>query len=320
VRLILGDRDAAEAIVSLVRNRSGVTSARRQALEDLLEQKHDALPGLLFELLDEKELRGVALRGLAGFNDPAVADAILSRYGTLSYEEKQDALATLSARPATALALLEAVRNERVPRADFTAAAVRQLQQMSDKTVRERVSSIWGVIGGKSSDAQPLIKEYKQRFKPEVLAQADRSHGRAIYTRTCAACHRLFGEGGRIGPEITGANRMNLDYLLENLFDPNALVAKDYQLTVLETADGRVLSGLVLEENEAVLKLQTQNEQVTVPRGDIVSRRLTPVSMMPVGLWKDLNADDIRDLVGYLSSPRQVPLPAGFQAEAKAGP
>ena len=67
---------------------------------------------------------------------------------------------------------------------------------------------------------------------------ANLSHGRAVYSKTCMACHQLFGTGGDLGPDITGSNRENLDYILENIIDPNTEVAKEYMLTTIETRDG----------------------------------------------------------------------------------
>src|SRR6185437_9304720 len=93
-----------------------------------------------------------------------------------------------------------------------------------------------------------------------VLKNADRKHGRLLYSRTCASCHTMFGEGGKIGPDLTGSQRSNPEYLLTKLLDPSAVVARDYQMTVFTLANGRVLGGLVKEENDKTLTLQTQNE------------------------------------------------------------
>jgi putative heme-binding domain-containing protein len=108
---------------------------------------------------------------------------------------------------------------------------------------------------------------------------------------------------------LTGSQRANLDYVLENVLDPSAVVAKDYQVTVLELKDGRVLTGLVRQENDRTLTLQTQNDKVTMPKRDIESRTKSAASMMPEGMLDKLTNDEVRDLVAYLASPEQVPLP-----------
>jgi putative heme-binding domain-containing protein len=92
------------------------------------------------------------------------------------------------------------------------------------------------------------------------MRQADRSAGRALFQKTCANCHKLFDAGGAIGPEITGAQRTNLDYLLENLIDPSAAVARDFQMQIIQTTGGRVITGLVVAESENAVTVQTLNE------------------------------------------------------------
>jgi putative heme-binding domain-containing protein len=144
---------------------------------------------------------------------------------------------------------------------------------------------------------------------PDALKKADRKHGRLLFSRTCANCHTLFGEGGKIGPDLTGSQRGNLEYLLINLLDPSAVVARDYQMTVITTKAGRILSGLVKEESDKTLTLQTQNEVVRLEKTDIEERDRSSQSMMPDGLLATLSPAEVRNLIAYLSGPGQVPLP-----------
>jgi putative heme-binding domain-containing protein len=87
-------------------------------------------------------------------------------------------------------------------------------------------------------------------------------------------------------------------------------VPREYQVTVVTTNSGRTLSGIVKKENDAAVTLQTQNEVVVVPKSDIESRAATKLSMMPEGLFEQLRPEEVRDLIAYLASPGQVPLPA----------
>jgi len=308
VGLLLDDRRAAAKMREILADSQAPADDRREALADLLEQLDPRLPAVLFDLLNDDELRGEALKGLASFEEPRTAEKILARYGNLSFEEKQSALATLASRPKFAAALLDATLEGRVPAGDFQAVTVRQLRELKDQRIEQRLDQIWGVIGGNAKDRQAQIRRYKKRL--ERSAEVDLEHGRLVYKRTCAACHKLFGEGGDVGPEITGAARTNLDYLLENILDPNALVPKDFQLNVIQTTGGRVISGLIVERSDATLTVQTQNEKVVLPIDDIAAMKVTPVSMMPSGLLEKLSDADVRDLMAYLASPRQVPLPA----------
>src|SRR5690606_32361175 len=119
------------------------------------------------------------------------------------------------------------------------------------------LKSLWGEVRGTPRERAELIASYRQRLDPPALAAADLTAGRELFRKHCSNCHRLFGEGGAIGPDITGAQRHNLDYLLENLIDPSAAVSRDYLAEIVQTTDGRVISGLVTAESEQAVTLQT---------------------------------------------------------------
>jgi putative heme-binding domain-containing protein len=141
------------------------------------------------------------------------------------------------------------------------------------------------------------------------MKAADLSHGREVFVKTCGACHLLHGQGGKIGPDITGSNRADLEYLLANLLDPSAIVGRDYQTTTVLTKDGRSIAGIVVKESPTSVTLQTPTEQVTVPLDDVDTRVLSPQSLMPENQLGQLKPEEARDLVAYLRHPSQVPLP-----------
>jgi putative heme-binding domain-containing protein len=145
---------------------------------------------------------------------------------------------------------------------------------------------------------------------PDRRAEANVSQGRALFQKTCANCHVMYGQGKNAGPDLTGGNRKNLDYLLENVVDPNAAVAADFRMSVLALKDGRVLNGVVVGKTDKVLTVQTQTESVFVAKDDIDEIRQTDASLMPEGLLGTLTEEQIRDLVAYLQTSQQVPLPA----------
>jgi len=143
------------------------------------------------------------------------------------------------------------------------------------------------------------------------LSKANVSQGRAVYQRTCLVCHKMYGEGGEIGPDITGSNRANLDYVLENILNPSGEIGQGYQMVLLTTRDGRTLAGTIAaEDNQQVtLRVTGLAEKTSVAKSEIQSRETLPVSMMPEGLLGTLQEQEIRDLVAYLRTTQQVPLP-----------
>jgi len=136
-----------------------------------------------------------------------------------------------------------------------------------------------------------------------------------VFAKTCMQCHALFGTGGKIGPDLTGSNRANLHYVLENVLDPSAMVGNAYQMTTVVTTGGRVISGIIQAATSSSVTVQTANERVVLSRDDVDEMVPSPVSMMPEGVVAKLEKDHLRDLIAYLASKSQVPLPAGAKVE-----
>jgi putative membrane-bound dehydrogenase-like protein len=308
--VLFGDPQALTALKKIVTDSAAAAAARQSALEALVYKKNPDLVPVLHGLLADRALRGPALRGLAAFDHEATPREILRHYAAFTDEEKADAVHTLASRPAYARALLEAVERGQVSRRDLSAFTVRQMLALKDKTITAKLNEVWGILRPASQEKAGLMGKYKALLTPAYVKNADRSQGRLVYSRTCAACHGLFGEGGKVGPELTGSQRGNLDYVLENLLDPSAVVARDYQVTLLQTKDGRVITGIIKQETPQILTVQTQNEVLLVPQKEIEARAHSPVSMMPEGLLDKLKDEEVRDLIAYLASPSQVPLPA----------
>jgi len=304
--------DDAETVDSLRRRVSDAGENgefRRLALQALAQAKAPGMVLLLQSVLKDATLRGGAIRGLAAFDDSTTPQAILETYARLTPEEKADAINTLVSRASYAVALLEAVKQKTVPARDISPFAARQIDALKDPHARTLMTEVLGGVRSVSKDKTAEIGRYKALLTAEALAAANPSQGRALFQRTCAACHTLFGEGGRLAPELTGSQRSNLDYVLENVVDPNAVVWNQYRATYFETADERLISGVVLRENESTVTIQTQTGIVTLPRQEITARQVSAVSMMPEGLFDALTQQEMVDLVAYLQSPAQVPLP-----------
>jgi putative heme-binding domain-containing protein len=127
-------------------------------------------------------------------------------------------------------------------------------------------------------------------------------NGRALFQRHCGNCHRLYGQGEMIGPDLTGSGRHDLDYLLQNMVDPSAVVDTNFRMKIVTTKDGRVMQGLIISPTERTITLQTQTESITLERSAIERIEQTSLSPMPDGLLDQLTDEQIRDLIAYLQS------------------
>ena len=145
-----------------------------------------------------------------------------------SAAEREDAIATLAARPAWAKALLEALGRGQIPRRDVSVSIARQLQAFGDPRLSEQLEKVWGKVQPTSKAKAGLLAKYKTLLASDVGSAGRPIAGRAVFNRTCLACHRLYDAGGDVGPDLTGSDRANVDYILENVLDPSAAVSRDY--------------------------------------------------------------------------------------------
>jgi putative heme-binding domain-containing protein len=304
-----GDPRVVPQLRSLVANPDADRGQRLEALQALVSSRDDGLPPVLQRLVDDPTIQKQAIDGLAAVPSDGTPAALVTAYEGLPADCRQAAIATLTSRPAWTLALLDAVAANAVPRGDLSAFTVGRLAQSADPKVIARLNEVWGTIRVTPADRKADFERWRTALNPAAMKQADLSHGRATFAKTCGACHQLHGQGGQIGPNLTGSNRADLEYLLANLLDPSALVGRDYQTTIVVTDDGRSIAGIVVKETPTSVTLQTPTEQVTVPLDDIETRVLSPQSLMPENQLAQLSPAAARDLIAYLRHPSQVPLP-----------
>jgi len=209
------------------------------------------------------------------------------------------------------------VEQGKIPRTDISPFHARQIRGLADVQLNSRLAKVWGEIRDPGTDQQQLVAKWKAALTPAALTYAHPGPGREVFNVACAPCHTLYGEGGKVGPDLTGSGRSDLDYLLENLLDLSAIVAADFRMSVLDLKDGRVLNGILAAQTERTVTLKTMTEVLALERKDIVSVKESSVSMMPEGLLEALTLEQARDLIAYLMRPEQVPLPAAARAGAK---
>jgi putative heme-binding domain-containing protein len=308
--LTFGSQKALTSLRQILNDDSAPVAARRSALEALVGIKDAGLSSSLRALLQDGELRGPALRALATYNDEQTPNAILAVYVSLSGPQKRDALNTLASRPAFAKPLLTAVAEGKLSQQDLTADVVRQLRNLKDSQIQQQVTQLYGAVHETSADKKAEIEKYRRLYSAGGSQPGNASAGRVVFNKVCAQCHTLFDSGGKVGPDITGANRIDLNYLLETILDPNAVIPNEYRTTEIETKDGRSLTGIAKQQDDKTVTLQTANELLKVPRNEIASQRQTELSMMPEGLLAPLGDQEVRDLIYYLTRLGQVPLPS----------
>ena len=299
---------------------------RSRALATLADARDPELRAALPELLTDPATRHEALRAVGSVGDVVAAQVALALQESLSVEERRTLVEALTTRAEFASILLDALEARRIERGEIGAFAARKIESFGYEGLTARLNALWGSVRATSEEKQRSMAAYRARLSPEVVAAGDRARGREVFSRTCQQCHALFGSGGDVGPELTGANRTDLDYLLTNIVDPSAVVGKDYLSTLVWTTDERLVSGIVREETASSLVLRTERERVVIPKSEIESQRTSELSTMPEGLLETLKPDELVDLFAYLQGTEQAnllatPLNAArlFDGETLAG-
>ena len=294
---------------AMAADRSADPAARRAALESLVAADPAAARPLCTDLLTVRELAPAALRGLAGLDDPAIAPLILQRFPRFADDARAVAMETLVSRSAWASSLLDSIASGVLPRHSLAAAHARQIRELGDKSLTEKLAAVWGESRETPAERRRQMDSLAATLTPQRLAAADLPHGRLLFKGLCASCHRLHGDGALVGPDLTGSGRRQLDYLLLNLLDPSAEVAADYRLLTLRLKDGRTVAGVVAARDERTLTLRSPAGETVLERAAIAAESPSPLSLMPEGLLAGLAEHDVRDLLAYLMHPVQVPLP-----------
>lgn len=301
-----GDTEAAKKSLITLKDKRTPLENRRNSLATLALQQRPELLAELPALLDDPALRTEAIRAMAGYDDQELGNLLLKKYPRFNISEKHEALQTLSSRPRYGRMLTQAIKDKSIPKSDVPVYVARQLRRV----VGSGFVETWGSIDELPAGENAAYDKYQRLLKPEAIAAASPQKGRLLFQRTCGSCHTMFGEGGIIGPDLTGSNRTNTNYILSNVLNPSDEIQDDYKMVVITTRDGRTYSGNVVGENTRQITLRVVGQDaVVINKSEIQSREETTVSMMPAGLFNSLSDEEVLDLMAYLWTTEQVVLP-----------
>lgn len=265
-----------------------------------------AVPVLLQTLRETKQsaVRQEVLAALMRYPDAAIGEAVLNLQPTKMFEGdvvRMAAFTLLASRPVWAKQLMGRVDAGKVDARGVPQEVVQKLALLKDAGVAELVRKHWGKV--RTSTPQDRQREILRIAKAIKSGKSNALAGKAVYANTCGKCHKLFGVGGDVGPELTGYERSNAMYWMENVADPSAQIREEYATFIVQTTDGRTLTGIVAGQDKTTVTLKDQEGRVTkVDRLRIEDMRASPQSLMPDDQLKGLKDQEVRDLFAYLMS------------------
>jgi putative membrane-bound dehydrogenase-like protein len=288
---------------------------RAGAIEAAKSIKSDAAREALLKLIrgnNPQSLIAASLRAIGSIGGDSVAGDLLGGWPAYPATTRATAADVLVSRRPWAVALLAAIESKSVAASDLPISAIRSLADSRDDFIRTRVGQVIGRVRPANSDKQRIIADKKKM----ILAGSapDLTAGHELARKTCFVCHKLNGEGAEVGPDLTGSGRSSLDALLANVIDPNQVVGKGYENVLVETRDGRSVSGRLIEDSAARIRLLSSGpKEEIVAKADIAQMQVSELSVMPEGLEQMPDAD-FRNLILFILQAPQAPgaaAPAG---------
>jgi putative heme-binding domain-containing protein len=258
-------------------------------------------------------LRQTAVEAVADSGDAGAIKSLLTKYPQLPPDLRPMTVNALTHSRTAAEALLDAVTQKQVPASDINANHVRQMASLHNKEVDARIEQAWGKV---KTERDPERVKVVERMKKLVTSRPPGNPvaGQQVFTKTCAQCHTIYGQGGNVGPDLTGVGRENLDAILTNLLDPSLVIGAPYYVYVAQTKSGDTISGLLVENSDKQVILRDQTKQTVIPKADLKKLSVQNISMMPEALEKTMTEQEFIDLVAFLLT-REPPKGAARAAQ-----
>ncbi len=308
LKLRQGNADAMKIAGDAVTNAKHAKAERLDFLRVFGETRRSEFIPVLLEIVakeQDQDLLAAALTSLQAFDDLRVGQQVVARLKQIPGDARLVAETLLASRKVWAKELLQAVDAGSLKPADVSDAALRKITLHDDAKIKELVGKHWGSIAGATSD--DMKKEIARLL--EMLGQGSGNpyKGKQLFREHCGKCHKLFEEGGQIGPDLTSFKRDNLERVLTNVVNPSLEIREGFENYIIETTDGRVVNGFLADKDNQVVVLRGIDGQNLIFRRDEIEEMVvTPKSVMPEGTLSKLNEQQLRDLFAYVRATQPV--------------
>ena len=299
---IFGDTSLYTEQREILRSEESSLEARKQAVA-LLELSSDPLNlPVLLKCIDIPELRSSVLRQLGRYDDPRVASELIHRLPKLEDGEKEAALNGLCSRATSANLLIQAMEDGAVEKEELTGFFARQIANLGEQQLIDRLESHWGKLTKSSAEKKDAVNKLVAAYKKAPLWAYDRNNGAKHFQKLCANCHVDSKTAARIGPKLDETGAKGIEYIVENVVDPNAVIGKDFLARNVLTSNGLTVTGVVTDESDTAITVRTATGKEVIARNDIEDINVSTSSFMPEGLLSQLNDREQVELLLYLMS------------------
>jgi putative heme-binding domain-containing protein len=281
---------------------------RLRALEALIAARQEGVLETAASVVKDvarhrSEFRGQVLGVLGRLDNPKVAELVLDAYPRMEPDLRPRAIELLSQRPIWGKQLMQAVADKKVPAAALNVNQARRLLASKDPTLVKQVQELYGTVREARNPEREKVVAQMRDFLHKT--PGDARAGVLVFKNLCGQCHKIYGEGQDVGPDVTSNGRSSFDQLLSNVFDPSLVIGAGYQATTVMTKSGRSVTGLLAEDSPRRIVLKTQGGKLEIiARSDVDEVSVSPVSLMPEGVENQLKPKEIADLFAFLTLDR----------------
>lgn len=290
---------------------SKAPSAKRIAIAKVLSElgKKEAVAPIIAILSKEagnEGLKRAVLQSAAKFDDKRIAEALLTGWeGRIAGDPalRETALRVLAGRKEWAQITMDFVDEWKVPAKHFSIDVVRQLSLYNDPRINASIDKHWkGLLT--VAPTEEKLKEFARIKELLKAGGGDEAKGKVQFTARCALCHKLFGEGKDIAPELTPYDRGNIDFWLNAVLTPSIEIREGFGAYIVKLKNGQLLTGLMAGQDAKGITIKDIAGNLTqVKQADIEKLDASPVSIMPEGLLLGLSDADLRDFFAYMMKP-----------------
>jgi putative membrane-bound dehydrogenase-like protein len=316
VRLVKRLVDASKDNAARLRGLKALVAATKSDTEGLGSELVNLADAALSDFRRDKEFAASVLTTIGELDDPRVAEIVLKNYSAMPADVQPKAIELLTQRAFWAKPLLETIGAGRIPASALNINQVQRLLALKDQELTGAVNRHWGSIRTTRDPAREQLVGEMRKLIRGTTGEAHR--GIEVFNRVCGQCHKIYGQGQDVGPDITANGRASVEQLLSNVFDPSLVIGAVYQARIVQAADGRIVTGLLVEDSHQRIVLKVQGgKQETIAREDVEAMKVSELSLMPEGLEKQLKPQEIADLFAFLSldkhpdDPASQPIPSG---------
>ena len=326
--LRLGQAEAVDQALQVVANESADAATRLLYIEILSQIGEQRAVGPLLNLLGSSSsgVKRAAMLALMNFSDDNIGSTICNRYQSSIQDEhglRETAQRVLASRPNWTLMLLTEVEEFRIKAEEVAGDVVQQMRLHQDDEIQRLLDKHWGRTRSTPEEKQEQIARLSDLLRAGLSEAAGSSdddadspvvRGYHVFKKNCAVCHTLYDEGGRTGPNLTGYERDNLDFMLLAIVDPSAAIREEFTNYQIATQDGLILTGLIDEQTPTTVTLRgANNETSIINRDDIDILQALEISIMPDALTQKLTDQELVDLFAYLV--RRTPIPVELRGD-----